>query len=167
MATPWFELIAKRTDENPSPFYALRMLDYVSVVALTTQNELALVRQFRPAVERRTLELPGGHVEKDETPEASARRELAEECGLDAPRLELLGTLLSDTGRHDNRLWCFFASGVQPLKGFSPEHGVEPVLVPVTRLRELMMSGEFDHALNLAAITLAIARHGPELFALK
>lgn len=167
LTTPWFNLVAKHTDAGPEPFYALRMLDYVTVLAVNARNELALVRQYRPAVERHTLELPGGHVEANEKPEASARRELAEECGLDAPELELLGTLLSDTGRNENRLWCYFARNVVPLENYSAEPGVELVLVPMARLRELMARGEFDHALNLAAITLAVARHGPELFALK
>src|SRR5947207_2659014 len=102
--TPWFELISKRVAGEPEPYYALRMADYVAVIAFTEKDELILVRQYRPAIERPTLELPSGHVENTETPVESARRELAEECGFDAPRLELLGALLSDTGRHENRL---------------------------------------------------------------
>src|SRR6266851_2080919 len=99
-STPWFQLISKRVANDPAPFYSLRMLDYVAVVAFTRADEIILVRQYRPAVERFTLELPSGHVEKDEPPAESARRELAEECGFEAPHLELLGTLLSDTGRN-------------------------------------------------------------------
>src|SRR5258708_34523054 len=91
-STPWFQLISKRVPGNASPFYSLRMLDYVSVVAFTPSDEIILVRQYPPAVERFTLEFPTGHVEKDEPPAASARAELAEECGRDAATLDLLGT---------------------------------------------------------------------------
>ena len=104
--TPWFQLVSKRVAGESAPYYALRVQDYVCVVAFTDRDELVLVRQYRLAVERHTLELPSGHVEPEEPPVVSARRELAEECGLDAPRLELLGTLISDTGRNKNRLWC-------------------------------------------------------------
>src|SRR5262245_8909607 len=99
--TPWFELVAKRVAGEGAPYYALRMQDYVSVVAFTKEVELLVVRQYRPAVERYTLELPSGQVEKNEEPAESARRELAEECGYEAQGLVHLGTLLSDTGRHD------------------------------------------------------------------
>lgn len=162
-ATPWFEVVAKRTSGGAAPFYALRMLDYVSVAALTAEEELVLVRQYRPAVERYTLELPSGHVERGETPEQSARRELAEECGLRAPELELLGAPVSDTGRHENRLWCYVARGVRPVKGsYVPEPGIERILVPRGRLPEVMAGGEFDHALNLAVLMLVLVRHQPE-----
>src|SRR5205814_662663 len=103
-ATPWFELVAKRVEGEKAPYYALRMTDYVAVVAVTGEKELVLVRQYRPAVERFTLELPSGHVEKNETPEEAAKRELVEECGLEAGTMELLGKLISDTGRNENRL---------------------------------------------------------------
>ncbi|MCX8090175.1 MAG: NUDIX hydrolase [Verrucomicrobiae bacterium] len=165
--TPWFQIVAKNTGDHTAPHYALRTLDYVSVVAFTPQRELALVRQFRPAVECVTLELPGGHVDAGETPEAAARRELAEECGLHAPQLECLGVLLSDTGRIENRLWCFFARETARVDGFRPETDVQPVFVPAAALTGLLLRGEFNHALNLAALLLAVARHGPALFALK
>ena len=54
--TPWFQLVSKRVAGESAPYYALRVQDYVCVVAFTAQDELVLVRQYRPAVERHTLE---------------------------------------------------------------------------------------------------------------
>jgi ADP-ribose pyrophosphatase len=163
--TPWFQVVAKSVAGATAPYYSLRMQDYVCVVAFTNQDELVLVRQYRPAVERPTLELPSGHVESKETPAESARRELAEECGLDAPRLELLGTLISDTGRNENRLWCYFADKVSPLGAdYVPEPGVERILVPRTKMPELIDRAEFDHGLHLAALMLAVVKRGPGFF---
>jgi ADP-ribose pyrophosphatase len=167
-STPWFRVVAKRTPNNSTPYYALDMQDYVTVAALTARHELLLVRQYRPAVERYTLELPSGHVEDHESPEAAARRELAEECGFEAGRLELLSALLSDTGRHENRLWCFYAPNATPLSVACPlEPGVERVVMPGTELSRLISTGQFDHALDLAVLMLVVVKHGLEVFALK
>jgi ADP-ribose pyrophosphatase len=159
--TPWFELVAKRLAGEVSPYYALRMTDYVCITAITGADELVLVRQYRPAIERYTLELPGGHVEPGETPGDSARRELAEECGFQARQVELLGTLLSDTGRHENRLWCYFAADAHPLEGgFVAEPGLERVLIPRARLPQVVAAAQFDHALHLAPLMLALLKYG-------
>ena len=110
----------------------------------------------------------GDSFEPGESPEQSARRELAEECGFDAPELELLGTLISDTGRSENRLWCYLAARVSPLGAdYVPEQGVERILVPRANLAELVTKAEFDHALHVAALMLAVFKHGPELLALR
>jgi ADP-ribose pyrophosphatase len=166
--TPWFQLVSKRVAGESAPYYALRVQDYVCVVAFTDQDELVLVRQYRPAVERHTLELPSGHVEPNEPPAESARRELAEECGLDAPRLELLGTLISDSGRNENKIWCYLAAKVSPLGAdYVPEPGVERILVPRVKLPELIATAEFDHALHMGALMLAVLRHGLGFVGLK
>lgn len=162
--TPWFQLVSKRVAGESAPYYALHVQDYVCVVAFTEQDELVLVRQYRPAVERHTLELPSGHVEPNELPAESARRELAEECGLGAPSLELLGTMISDSGRNDNKIWCYLATKVSPLgTDYVPEPGVERILVPRVRLPELIARAEFDHALHVAALMLGVMKHGLQL----
>jgi len=163
--TPWFDIVAKQTDGGDAPYYSLRMRDYVSVIAFTPRQEILLVRQYRPAVERYTLELPSGLEEEDETPEQTARRELEEETGYRSDGMELLGVLLPDTGRLANRLWCYFAAMVTPSNGcHNPEPGIEPVLIHRTALLDLIAKGEFNHALNLGVLALGLAKRGPELF---
>src|SRR5687767_5099472 len=104
-ATRWFEVEAKYTDADPQPFYSLKLPDYVTIIASTTSGDIVLVRQYRPAVEAVTLELPSGLVDGKDGPEATARRELEEETGYRAAEMVHLGTLYSDTGRLQNRLW--------------------------------------------------------------
>ncbi len=161
--TPWFDLVAKKMDNNDPPYYSLRMSDYVAVLALTAQRQVVLVRQFRPAVERYTLELPSGTLESDETPEQCARRELTEETGFHSEQLELLGTLLTDTGRHENRQWCYLANPVAPLNAAcQPEPGIEVVLVHWSDLFAMVCKGEYDHSPHLAVLLLALAKHGQQ-----
>jgi hypothetical protein len=69
--------------------------------------------------------------------------------------LDLLGKLLSDTGRNENRLWCFLTDSLATVSDFIPEPGVERVLIPVNTIPELIRSGEFDFSMHLAALLLA------------
>ena len=127
-STPWFEIVEKHPTAGGTPHYALLTKDYVSVVAVTRDGRLPLVRQYRPAVGRTTLELPSGHVEDGETPEAAARKELLEETGLVADDWTCLGDLSPDTGRLANRMWCFFAGarGRPTTRRTGPSRGSSP-----------------------------------------
>ena len=154
--TKWFRVVAT-AQQDGDPYYMLELQDYVSVVALTPARHILFVRQFRPVVQRHTLELPSGHIEEGESPEAAARRELLEETGFDAPHLELLGTLVPDVGRLANRLWCYFASGVTP-NDRAPvrEAGVSAIELSERDALKCVSDGTIDHALNLAALLLAV-----------
>ena len=158
-ATHWFDLIAKNILGDPAPHYSIATRDYVSVFAVTTEGNFVLVRQYRPAVEQTTLELPGGHVEEGETPEEAARKELREETGFIAEEFNLLGNLAPDTGRLGNRMWCYFAARARrdPVGNFKPELNIEPIVF-IESLRELILAEPaFCSALNRATILMAIA----------
>lgn len=163
-ATPWFELLAKTVDQDSNPFYSLSLNDYICMTALTESGDILLVRQYRPAVERVTLEIPAGMVDPGESPETAARRELIEETGYEAHTMELLGSLCPDTGRLSNTMWCFFAKGVKPVRQHSPEAGLEVERVPASQLASLIEKGAFDHALHVACIMMASIKHGASLF---
>lgn len=145
---------------SPEEFHSLRQADYVSVLAVTKDGRVPLVRQYRPALERMTLELPGGLRGANDLPETTAMRELTEETGLKVSGAPLLlGCLAPDTGRLENRLWGFFARTEQGAdEGWKPEPGVESLLVARHELRDLILDGRFDHALHIALIGLAVMR---------
>ena len=148
-----------RGQESSPPYYALQQADYVSIVAVTSEDQLLLVRQFRPAVETFTLELPAGFVESDENPQECASRELIEETGYEAGQLEELGCLVPDTGRLCNRLHCFFAGNLARRDpGYHPEPGVELVYCPLTNVVNWILEGRLSHGLHVAALFLATLR---------
>lgn len=156
--TPWCELMAKTMKPGEEPWYSLRGADYTTVVALTEEQRILAVRQYRPAVERFTIELPSGIIDPGETPAQSACRELIEETGYQAAELEDLGPMFPDVGRLGTRVWFFWAAGVRPVENWSPEEGVEVLSYSMDELARAIEDGTFDHALHVAALVPAILR---------
>ena len=159
--SPWLTLLARtvlKPDSEPQVFHSLGLADYVSVLAVTPDGSIPMVRQYRPAVQRITIELPGGLNDASEAPDEVAVRELYEETGFRAlAKPLLLGRLIPDTGRLENRLWCYFVTAT-PESGWEPEVGVERVIYTREQLRSDILNGTFDHALHVAVISLAQMR---------
>jgi ADP-ribose pyrophosphatase len=159
LETPYFRLVARHlVGQQGDPYYAIETSDYVSIVAIAEGGSLLLVRQFRPAVEDWSLELPAGHVDPGEEPQQAARRELLEETGHEASELKLLGCLRPDTGRLSNRMWCYFAANARRKTHAIAEAGVTLVEVPRGQWASHLSPPKFCHALHVAAIQLALAQ---------
>ena len=159
-STRWIELQALHpTTGTDSPHYVIAGRDYVSILALAPEGNVLLVRQFRPAVGAVTLELPAGHVEPDQTPEAAAAAELLEETGFRANSIDLLGCINPDTGRLTNKHWCFVATGLERVRVDRLDNETaELLVVSVDELRLMIIDGRFNHAQHLAAIQLAMVK---------
>ena len=161
---PWFDVVAKDTESQPGDgretYYAVKTRDYCTAVAVTPEGKFILVRQFRPATETVTLELPSGCVEPGEDPAKAMARELLEETGFHAPRgLECLGALHQDSGRLQNTLWAYFAPEAVPVPGAAvKEAGLETHLCDAKELRRLIAEGTFRHAPHLGLVALAAWR---------
>jgi 8-oxo-dGTP pyrophosphatase MutT (NUDIX family) len=159
-ATPWFQVLGKTMREEEEPYYSLKLPDYAAVVALTEEQRVVIVRQYRPAVEHHTLELPSGLVDAGETPLAAAQRELLEETGYEAGEWELLSGMETDVGRLGNRIWACLAKNVRPAKGSQPEAGIEVLTWSLEELSQAMLDSRFDHALHVAVVMLAVLKRG-------
>ena len=156
LSTPWFKLMAKKVDNTPEPYYFVQSTDAVSVIAMTPEKKVILVQQYRPAIDSESLELPAGHLKDMETPEDAARRELLEETGYLADKVEFLGVLYPNTTRIGHKLWCYFAPNV--IKAKEPElREINKVInCYQSELVEFIKAGKIKQALDIAAVFLGI-----------
>jgi ADP-ribose pyrophosphatase len=160
--TPYFVLRSDRLrlpdGAVKDPYYVIERPDAAIIFPLTKEEEVVLVRQYRPPLERMELGLPAGLVEEDEKPEAAARRELLEETGYSGGEWEPLGALASSPSLKDNWAYLFLARGVEETSAPDPdEHElVEVVKVSVEDLLGLVRAGQIVSSSGVAAIMLAL-----------
>lgn len=155
--SPWVEIIEREVEftegSAPELYHAVGQADYIAIVARTPEGLIPIVRQYRPALERFTWELPAGLVDKGETPEACCARELQEETGFAARAVHALGAYAPCTARLSNRVHSFFVETGE--RGAPSEADIELRLVSLPELVGLTRSGEFVLQLHIGALLLA------------
>ncbi len=141
------------------PWYMLDWPDVVNVVALTPDDRLVLVRQFRPGLGAIALELPGGMVEAEEAdPTEAARREFTEETGYDAPSFHLVASLRNDPAHAGNRVHVVLAEGAVPTAAQRLDHGEEIAveLLPLATVLAGLAEGLIGNANHVGSLLLAL-----------
>ena len=96
----------------PKRFSLIESVNWVNVIALTTDDRVVLVRQYRAGSNSVCLEIPGGMIDGDEEPIAAGARELSEETGYTGGTLELIGDMSPNPAIQTNRLYTVLARGV-------------------------------------------------------
>jgi len=131
------------------------------MAAVDRNMNFYLVRQFRKAVERETLEIPAGKLEKGEDPYDCAVRELKEETGLMASRVSKLGFIYTTPGFCDEVLHIFLAEElVQAEKSPDPDEFVNCECFPLAACVEMVENGEICDAKTITAVLRTARRFG-------
>ena len=133
--------------------FVFRTPDWCNVLAITANEEIVFVRQFRFGTDSDTLELPGGVLEPGESPRDAALRELREESGYapgDPSSVEPLLDVQANPALQDTRVHTFLARAVALAPGgtdFDDTEHCELVLVPLRELIARLDAGEITHSL--------------------
>lgn len=118
-----------------------------AVVALTSTGKIALVRQYRTALDRVTVEIPAGKLDAGEDPADCARRELREETGFVAGRVRHLTTIASSAGFADELIHIYMATDLELDEACPDEDEFLNVdLVPLGELIDAVLDGKIEDA---------------------
>lgn len=170
---PWLK-VAKETCELPNgkvidDFYTLWQPDWVLILARTPESKWVMTEQYRHGTGKIALEFPAGIIDKGETPEQAAIRELQEECGyclderqingnIDEPEtcdlkpVTYLGSFPVNPDRHRGKFHVVFIDNVikNGHTNFDSTEEIESLLLSDEELQVKMADGTFNHPLQMA-----------------
>lgn len=146
-----------------APVYIIEPRTWVNVLALTREQQVVLVRQYRPGIGQAILELPGGTTDSpDESPHQAIQREFLEETGFAGHEFVEVGVLSPNPANHQNLVHSFLARDVVRVSDGHPDDTeyLEVSLMPLDQVIELAKKGGLLQAMHVATLFLALVGLG-------
>lgn len=157
-----FRIFKLRSDIRRSPrtgqehdFYVLETVDWVNVIAVTRDQHLVMVEQFRHGSDTVELEIPGGMMDPGETsPVVTGVRELREETGYEGENARLIGDILPNPAIMSNTCHTVLVENceLKHATGFDHSEDIATRLVPVDEIPTLVRTGRIRHSLVVVAL---------------
>jgi ADP-ribose pyrophosphatase len=136
------------------------------ILPVFDDDTIALVRQYRHPAVRYLLELPAGTLNDRERPEEGAARELEEELGLVAGRMEKLSEFFVSPGFCEEKMWLYLATDLtETQQRLEDDELLEVVRLPIDRALQMITDGEIEDAKTIIGLMLAAPRFGDSAFA--
>ncbi|MEP6584266.1 MAG: NUDIX hydrolase [Ginsengibacter sp.] len=164
-----FPFFTARKDKCVTPegkiieqYYVVELPTTACALALNEDGEAIMVKQYRHPVAKEILELPGGFIDKDETPEVAMRRELMEETGYEFSSVEQVGMIAANPGVLNNYTALFLATGGRKTGNQQLDHNedIEVLKIPIDELRTMLLENKIDQALHAMCIFYALRKMG-------
>ena len=157
-----FRIFKLRSDVSISPrtgkehdFFVLDSVNWVNVIALTSDRQLVMIEQFRHGSNTVELEIPGGMMDAGETdPVATGMRELREETGYEGENARVLGKIWSNPAILSNTTYTVLIENCRLQHEVDWDHGedLETRLVPVAEIPKLVADEKIGHSLVVVAL---------------
>lgn len=141
------------SDQKEATFFVVENPDWVNIIALTKDEQIVLIEQFRHGTEEIILEIPGGMVDEGESHTITAARELAEETGYAPSEMILIGKSRPNPAIQNNWIYHYLALGCEKKDAtkFDEHESVVTTLQPAMEIENLIADGKITHSLVLTA----------------
>ena len=157
-----FRIFSIRSDQKISPrtdhahdFFIIDCVNWVNVVAVTPDQQLVMVEQYRHGTNTVELEIPGGTMDPgDVSPVAAGLRELREETGYEAEQAQILGEIFPNPAIMSNTCYTVLAQNCRLQHAIQLDTGEDLLtrLVPVSEIPNLVAAGKIRHSLVVVAL---------------
>ena len=135
------------------------------IIPVFEDGTIALVQQYRHPAVRYLLEAPAGTLELGEVPEEGAARELEEELGFVAGRIEKLAEFFVSPGFCEEKMWVYLATDLTETKQrLEADEILEVTRIPFSQALSMITTGEIEDAKTIIGVMLAAPRVGPSMF---
>jgi ADP-ribose pyrophosphatase len=141
-------------------YYVLEYPNWVNAVALTEDNSILMVYQYRHAAGIVSLEIPGGVIEPGESAEEGLRRELLEETGYQFDNFELLCTVYANPSTANNQTLCYLARGGKKVQEqhFDEHEDLIVETFSIDEVRQLLADNKIAQSLHCTGLFYALAK---------
>ena len=143
-----------------APYYVLEYPDWVNVVAVTREDQLVLVHQYRHALGAVSTELPAGSMDPGESdPLVTAARELREETGYVSGDLRIVARLAPNPATHANSIHVVLARNATFAGAAAPDptEDIRVQLVPRAAVTAIALGGEMVHAMHISSLLIGLS----------
>lgn len=164
---PWLTV---RKDKAETPdgkivdaYYVHEYPDWVNAVALTEDGKIIMVKQYRHAIGRTLIEIPGGTLDDtDPDPEFGMRRELLEETGYAFDNMINMGAVSANPSTNTNLTHMFLATGGKKVQEQQLDHNedIEVILMTVEEVKALLMGNQIIQSLHATCLFYALEKLG-------
>lgn len=134
-------------------FFIIEPTNWVNIIALTENDEVILVKQYRYGTQKITLEIPGGMIDEGENPEQAAKRELLEETGYKSTDWQLIGITDPNPAIQNNKCYIFLAKNSKFIKtpNLDNTEEIEILNAPLKEIPKLIQDSYITHSLVITA----------------
>lgn len=163
---PWFT-VRKDICELPNgkkheAYYILEYPDWATAFALTEDNKVIMVRQYRHGLGEISTELPGGVIDKGETAEQAIKRELKEETGYEFASIEEIGQVAPNPATSNNYMHMFIAKGGKKVsvQNLDATEDVEVLIHSIDEVKQMLRENKIVQSLHCTCMFYALQKLG-------